>query len=98
MEISAEELIKKWSLNWLSMDVMIGGKSSIDLSELRLADYEEAKTFVRSYGYDPDTPKDRRFIDAVMIEAVNFIMRYLVTESCAAPPKEILHCDDVCKL
>jgi uncharacterized protein (TIGR04562 family) len=93
--LTPEELAKKWTFPWMSLDVLIGGKSSIDLPELRIKDWDEATQFILSYGYNPENDNDRRSMDAILIEAINFIHRHLLTEKGYKPPEEILKCDDI---
>ena len=84
------------------MDVLIGGKSSIDLTELNIQSVAEASNFLRNYGYDPETPADRHLIHSVQVEAVTFIEQQLLLprewQRGIRPPDEILNCDDPCKL
>ena len=56
--MTKEELANLWQFPWPVMDVLIGGKSSIDLTELKIQSNAEASSFLRSYGYDPETPAD----------------------------------------
>ena len=93
-----EDLIGRWSFNWGVMDVLIGGKSAIDLEELRFNDWEEATAFIRHYGYDPDNSRDARRIHAMIIESIDFIARYLIPEKWSQglkPPEKLLVIDDV---
>jgi uncharacterized protein (TIGR04562 family) len=79
------------------MNVLIGGLSSIDLPEIEITDKNEATLFLRSYGYDPDRANDARFIHAIIIEALAFIERNLMSKEWRrglTPPTEILNCDD----
>lgn len=96
------QLLDKWKFNWPQMDVMIGGRSSIDLAEMRIASDEEAYQFVRAYGYDPDEPQDAHTIHTTIVESLAFIEKYLVSERewerGTRPPNEVLDCTDVRKL
>ena len=100
--MTKEELANLWQFPWPVMDVLIGGKSSIDLTELNIQSNAEASSFLRSYGYDPETPADRRLIHSVQVEAVTFIEQQLLLprewQRGIRPPDELLNCDDPCKL
>jgi uncharacterized protein (TIGR04562 family) len=93
------DLLEKWKFNWPLMDVIIGGRSSIDLPEMRVTTDEEAEAFVRAYGYDLDVPTESHLIHAAIIESVSFIERYLLTprewSRGIRPPDKILECTDV---
>jgi uncharacterized protein (TIGR04562 family) len=87
----------KWRFPWPIMEVLIAGKSSIDLGHLYQASWEEATNFVRCYGYDPEDAVDAKFIHAVIVEAVHFIQHYLVPpelRESVAMPTEIRECND----
>jgi len=78
LENNTDDLLKVWSFNWGIMDVLIGGKSSIDLQELKVRSWQDATEFLRYYGYDPDVPGDAQKIHMVICEAWNFIEQYLM--------------------
>jgi uncharacterized protein (TIGR04562 family) len=90
-------MLDKWSFNWPIMQVMIGGRSSIDLPEIQIANRDEATKFIRSYGYDPEKTHDSRLIHAVIIESLGFIERQLMPKEWkkgVIPPQDILNCTD----
>jgi len=92
------QLADLWKFPWPLMEVLIGGRSSIDLNELRVGSWEEATAFLHAYGYDPDNPADGRRIHAGLIEAVTFIERQLLAPRewrRIKPPDDILYADDV---
>jgi uncharacterized protein (TIGR04562 family) len=92
---------KKWDFHWPVMEVLIAGKSSIDLSHLHVNDFAEATEFIRCYGYEPDQPDDARYMQATMIEAIHFIVKFLIPEELKTKlqiPAEIHQCEDVRKL
>lgn len=95
-------LLDKWKFNWPMMDVIIGGRSSIDLTEVGISSLKEAHDFVKSYGYDPDNARDNHSIHATIIESISFIEKYLLTERewnrGIKPPDEIIMCADVRQL
>jgi len=92
------QLADLWKMPWPVLDVLIGGQSSIDLTELRVTTWDEATAFLQAYGYDPEVAAERRHIHGIMIEAVSFIERQLLTprewERGIRPPDEILTCVD----
>lgn len=92
------QLLDMWTFQWPVMDVLIGGMSSIDLPELRIDSWGEATEFLRAYGYDPEDPRDRRLLDATLIESLAFIESQLIQPhewaAGVRPPDDILICDD----
>lgn len=91
------EILADWNLNWGAMDVLIGGKSAIDLPELGVKDFEDSTEFLRYYGYDPEKTSEARHIHAVLLEAWHFISRYLMPEEWARgirPPDDLLFAHD----
>ena len=61
--------------------VFAQGASPIDLQRLATSSVEQARDFLRSYGYDPDCPQERAKVAEIHREAVDFIERFL----CPAP-------------
>lgn len=99
--LSTSQLANDWDIPWSIMDVLIGGKSSIDLSHLYVNSRKEADSFLKSYGYDIQRKDDQRFLHGVIIESLNFIERNLMPKEWKAgkkPPKEIRLCNDPCDL
>ncbi len=97
MDANAEELHKLWNFNWGIMDVLIGGKSSIDLHEMKIRNWQDATEFLRYYGYDPEVPTDAQKIHAVICEAWNFIEQYLMPYEWSRgkqPPPHLLYAHD----
>jgi uncharacterized protein (TIGR04562 family) len=92
------QLLDMWTFEWPVMDVLIGGMSSIDLPELRIETWDDATDFLRAYGYDPEDPRERRLIDATLVESLSFIESQLLQphewERGVRPPDDILLCDD----
>ena len=92
------QLLDMWTFQWPVMDVLIGGMSSIDLPELRIDNWSEATEFIRAYGYDPEDLRDRRLLDATLVESLSFIENQLIQphewEKGIRPPNDILFCDD----
>ncbi len=83
MDTNVEETLKLWDFNWGVMDVLIGGKSSIDLHELKIRNWQDATEFLRYYGYDPDVRSDAIKIHAVICESWHFIEQYLMPQEWA---------------
>ncbi|MDA9951604.1 TIGR04552 family protein [Oligoflexaceae bacterium] len=98
---TVDELHRKWDFNWPVMQVMIGGRSAIDLPSLKIKDEKEAHEFIVRYGFDPNRERDRKKMHAVMVEALSFMERYLIPDRWkrgVKPPEEILYCSDIVKL
>jgi uncharacterized protein (TIGR04562 family) len=87
-----------WKFPWPVLDVLIGGQSSIDLPELRIATFEEATAFLRAYGFDPEERTHAKRLHAVLVEAIAFIERSLLLprewNRGIRPPDEILAAED----
>jgi len=97
--VKSQEYLKNlWSFNWDVMEVMMGGKSSIDLTFLQFRDWNEATDFLSYYGFDPDEPQWQKHIHSVFIESLNFIETYLMPQDWGKkgrqPPDEILNAAD----
>ncbi|MCX6116487.1 MAG: hypothetical protein NT027_03015, partial [Proteobacteria bacterium] len=93
--------LERWRFSWPVMNVLIGGRSSIDLPEINISGIEEAHRFIKSYGYDPDRSHDARLIHATIIEALGFIERNLMPKEWrqgVIPPPEVLNCTDARQL
>lgn len=92
-----KKLLDEWTFSWPIMNVLIGGRSSIDLPEIQIAGFEEATAFIKSYGYDPDKTHDARLMHAVICESLSFIERWLMPKEWKnglQPPDEVLLCQD----
>jgi len=63
----------KFSLNWTYLNAIASGVSAIDLGELALRNENDARQFVREYGFDIDNPHAREVIGRAHREAVEFI-------------------------
>lgn len=60
-------------LPWETLDALIHGVSSIDLTSMPTADRMEAENFVLHYGYDLQIQQDANEVRKIMDEAVRFI-------------------------
>lgn len=92
-----KQLEDKWAFSWPVINVLIGGRSSIDLPEIAIANAEEAGQFIRSYGYDPERTRDARLIHATIVESLSFIEHNLMPKEWKqgmVPPPEVLNCSD----
>jgi uncharacterized protein (TIGR04562 family) len=92
-----KKLLDEWTFSWPIMNVLIGGRSSIDLPEIQIAGLDEATTFLKSYGYDPDKTHDARLMHAAICEAISFIERWLMPKEWKGgnqPPDDVLLCSD----
>jgi uncharacterized protein (TIGR04552 family) len=95
---SLEHGRSQWDFPKELMDVLVNGKSAVDLPKLNVVDWEDATNFVKSYGYNPDESVDAKFIHSVIIEAIHFIEQHLISARARRKlrlPKQIAGCDDV---
>ncbi|MFN8672208.1 MAG: TIGR04552 family protein [Candidatus Sericytochromatia bacterium] len=70
----------KYDFAWDIIDVMIGGKSSIDLQRLTISSFEEADQFLVTYGYDLEKPAIRAEINYIFQEAIMFLEEMLIPD------------------
>lgn len=97
MNDERERLLEDWTFNWGALDVLIGGKSAIDLSELRIRDEADATDFLRCYGYDPEDEEDGKVIHGAIVEAWHFIAHHLMPEEWGRgirPPEDLFYATD----
>jgi uncharacterized protein (TIGR04562 family) len=74
-----EFLRRKYEFRWEVLDIIIGGKSSIDSNQgFQISTLEEADRFIRSYGYDLENPIERAEAFGNYQESINFIRRYFL--------------------
>ena len=100
-ENQKQKIAQHWSFPWSIMDVLIGGKSSIDLLELSIESEKDAQLFLESYGYFPASGKDRKKMHSVLVESLYFIEKFLMPKEWShglVPPDEVLLCEDPTKL
>lgn len=69
-----------FEFNWDIMDVIIGGKSSIDLSKLSIRTAEDAKQFLNIYGYDITKEYILKEVKNIFAKAINFIEKILLPD------------------
>jgi uncharacterized protein (TIGR04562 family) len=97
----ATQLLSKWQFEWPIMEVLVSGRSALDLQRLRINTPEDAARFIQCYGYNLENDRDRRRLHAIIVEALNFLETVLMPEEYAAgmgPPPEIQHCQDARQL
>lgn len=94
----------RFEFDWESLDIMIGGRSSIDSNQpFRIQTNDQADLFVRSYGYDLEDPIERAEAFGNFHESVNFIRRYFLRpenpEGLATEvPRKLLEVTDIREL
>ncbi len=72
----AEWVRKKYEFRWEILDVLIGGKSSIDSARgFRVSSLEDAERFIRTYGYNLENPIEKAEIFGHFHESINFIRK-----------------------
>ncbi len=73
------ELKTKYDFRNEVLDVIIGGKSTLDSSSsFQVKSIEEADHFIRNYGYDLDNPIENAELLGNYHEALNFIRKYFL--------------------
>jgi uncharacterized protein (TIGR04562 family) len=94
----------RFEFDWESLDIMIGGKSSIDSNQpFRIQSLDQADQFVRSYGYELSDPIERAEAFGNFHESLNFIRRYFLRPEnpdglAIEVPRKILEITDVREL
>ena len=72
-------LRKKYDFRWDSLDIVVGGKSSIDSAHgFSLGSIDDAERFLKSYGFDMDNKIEGAEVFGHFHEAVNFIRKYFL--------------------
>ncbi len=71
----------RYDLPWESLEAIINGISSIDLTAMPIRDHEEAYQFILNYGYDMNRAEDAAEVRAFFVEAVNFINERLLSNN-----------------
>jgi len=103
MEINRDKskLRERWTFHWEVMEVLLGGRSPVDLSKLDIDTEAQARDFLRGYGFDPNLPDQARFIHATFVEALYFLEKTLMPgewQQGVRPPEDIVSCLDPVKL
>lgn len=93
----------KYNFDWDLIDVIIGGKSPIDLSKLNISSISDAKNFLKVYGYDMSNKYILNEIQKIFNEAISFIENILIPDPFTKEinleiPKEIKEETDPCNL
>lgn len=100
MELRASLKSKqKFSLNWSYLNAIANGVSAIDLGSLALRTLDDARRFVREYGFDLDQPAAPVLIRRAHREAVDFIIKqFLEPGQAALIPPEVATPEDPLQL
>ncbi|MBI4925098.1 MAG: hypothetical protein HY843_04165, partial [Bdellovibrio sp.] len=80
MDKQLEALLKrKYDFQWEVLDIIVGGKSSIDTAQgFHINNIEEANNFILSYGYNLENSIEKAEVSGNFHESVNFIRRYFL--------------------
>jgi uncharacterized protein (TIGR04562 family) len=94
---------KAIDFNWDIIDVVIGGKSAIDLSKLSIKTNEDAEQFLNIYGYDLNQQYIIDEVNQIFTEAIEFIEKILLPDPVTRQviikiPEEIKRLSDPRKL
>ncbi len=73
-------IFDKYSFDWDMMDVIMGGKSSIDLSRLTIKSHAEAEIFFEIYGYDLKKEDIKKEVEDIFKEAISFLENVLIPD------------------
>ncbi|MDD9951240.1 MAG: TIGR04552 family protein [Zetaproteobacteria bacterium] len=97
----SELFAEQWKVPWHLMDVVLGGKSSIDLNSFHVHDKASADLFLKSYGYNLDLAEDQKSCHSLFIEAIHFMESVLMPKEWRSgnrPPHRFIHCKDLRQL
>ncbi len=88
---------------WDTLRLFLEGFSPVDLPHLAISDRAEAESFISTYGYDLEDPKERSEAFAIHAEALDFLERYLCPslspeEPDLIPPPEVKNPKDITDL
>ncbi len=75
---AVDDILKMWDFPWPVVDVLLSGRSALDMDRLQVKSMDEATEFAVGYGFDPTKPADQRLMHGMIIEATNFINRKLL--------------------
>ncbi len=67
-------------VDWDIIDVIVSGKSAIDLPRLNVGSLEAADDFIRAYGYDLSNPNDAKEVAAILKQAKDFVNNVLAPD------------------
>lgn len=83
-------LLARYVFSWETMHTIIGGRSAIDLSHLRLSGGpEEAYRFLARYGFDLNIPSHAEDVERLRVEALGFLRGVLLPgmDDLTVPPE-----------
>jgi uncharacterized protein (TIGR04562 family) len=79
MSQSIHDRLDEFRLPWESLDVVLSGKSPMDVPRwLKINDYEDAENFLQSYGFDFQNPIEQAEIYGHYQETLNFVRKYFL--------------------
>lgn len=84
--------------SWDTLGAMVGGQSAIDVPALRVRTYDQAKDYLRAYGYDPDDAVEQATLERHRVEAMDYIESELIADEGLTVPADLRHETDVCVL
>lgn len=73
------------SFHQKTLEALVGGSNTLDAEEMNISDLEEAYSFIRAYGFDPDSESDMRDLWRYHRRAVTFIQTELLDEDESFP-------------
>jgi uncharacterized protein (TIGR04562 family) len=84
---------------WESLVAIIGGRSALDVPQLRLRSEREAEEFLDCYGFDYQRPAHRAELESFRQHALEFVQDGLLQdEPGLAVPDDVVGCRDVRQL
>jgi len=70
------------ALHWETLNALVSGVSSIDLTSVPIGTKAEAHRFIKAYGYDWNDPHDKDLLQRLLDEAIVFVETRLLDSRC----------------
>lgn len=80
MDSEAKGRREKIWIDWDIIEVMVSGKSAIDLPRLHVDTEEKAKAFAKAYGFDLDDPEQKEEAEKILAKAKDFAKNTLAAD------------------
>lgn len=80
--IDRPSYLSKYTFNWETFDIIVGGKSSLDAKNYmnQFASGTDVEAFLNAYGFDMSDPVQSAELFGIFQEAIEFIRRYFLKD------------------
>jgi len=92
--------LDKLNFDWDALNAATEGRSYVDVQKLNVRTKQEATQFLKSYGYDSESPLEREEIWKIYFEAISFLREALLDAGEQIPEPFLTRCNqsDILKL